>query len=104
MFNVSAISAKFKIAAIRNRKLPDLWNLCSDLDDLSIASRVLQTVEPIGELFDSIQGQITWVNVKINYQPNHYLYYSLIFKFGISNNKVNHFKTHFQLSEEASIT
>ena len=54
MFDVSAIPAKFKIAAIRNRTLPDLLNLCSDLDDLSIASRVLQTAEPIGELFNLI--------------------------------------------------
>ena len=34
---------------------------------------------------------MSWVNVKINYQPNHYFYYLLIFMFDICNDKANHF-------------
>ena len=41
-------------AATRNQKLPKLWNLYRELDDLNFISMVLECADMNGVVFDSV--------------------------------------------------
>jgi len=52
-FYVPPFLAIFKMAATGNKKMSDLWNLCSDLDDLRVVHRVIGCAYVIVDVFQS---------------------------------------------------
>ena len=60
-------------ANLYRKQLPDFWNLCPDLDDLSVVSMVVE-YDDMNVVFDSVlgQGHMIWFSVNIKFPLDHY--------------------------------